>query len=840
MDNDNFFKKLRAAKDNKNHIDPIDIFRRLPKPLGIVDLYSSQAEVLQSWFKDRREQDTVVKLHTGGGKTLVALLMAQSTLNETKESVIYLVPTTQLVEQTIEKAKSLQIRAVPYEKGKPLNDDFLNARAIMVGTYNALFNGKSKFGLHGKSQPPQKVAAIIVDDAHTAFSVVREAFTLTISASDDKELYKSLTGLFRHAFIEIEKIGTFDDVISGYEKKISLEIPYTAWHKQLEVVRAQLTSKKDSFEWPLLRDSLHLCHALVSSESFVITPIVPLIHHFPTFIDAKRRIYMSATIADDSDIIRTFDVKYDAIKKALKSRSLAGVSERMILIPDLMRSEEITQNSIKAIVKWISGYELGTIILAPSNKSAEQWSDVAQVANGSDEVVKLVSSLQKGEIFGPIVFANRYDGIDLPHNSCRLLVMSELPLGTSSYESFRASVLNGGVSMNRMLAQRIEQAIGRGARGSGDYCVVLLTGADLAAWISKEANLKFLTHVTKAQLQMGIEASKEITDVKELASVIAQSVNRNEAWVAYYAEQLAELTNEDVLDELCLAQATIERKAIDLWHKGSHDKAITHIETKLNENNELDASTRGWLLQLAARIAHHWGQPERSEDFQRRAHADNRNLIRPKTRPPYRLLAAPSQQSSAIIKQFGNYDKNMRRGFLQAFEEVTAHLNENVSANQFEAALDKLGNMLGFSSERYDKNGEGPDVLWLLPGKHGLVIEAKNRKQEKNSLTKSNHGQLLVAAEWFTNHYEGYECIKVSVHPTNKATKNASADGSYALTYKKLASLISDARAIFSALCNSQLSGEHLRAECESLLKDSPLKSENFVKNYLVPFEECP
>lgn len=832
------FNKLRA-KDSKKPIDPIEIFRRLPKPLGIVDLYSSQADVLQSWFKERQEQDTVVKLHTGGGKTLVALLMAQSTLNETKESVIYLVPTTQLVEQTLEKAKSLSINAVSYEKGKPLNDDFLNARAIMVGTYNALFNGKSKFGLQGKPQP-QKVAAIIVDDAHTAFSVVREAFTLTISARDDKELYQNLTGLFRQAFNDIEKIGTFDDVISGCEKNIILETPYTAWHNQLAVVRTQLTNKKDSFEWPLLRDSLHLCHALVSSESFVITPIVPLIHYFPTFINADRRIYMSATIADDSDIIRTFDVKENAIKKALKSRSLAGVSERMILIPDLMRSEEIIQNSIKAIVKWISEHKLGTIILVPSNKSAEQWSDVAQVAAGSDEVVKLVSSLQKGEIFGPIVFANRYDGIDLPHNSCRLLVMSELPLGTSSYESFRASVLNGGVSMNRMLAQRIEQAIGRGARGSGDYCVVLLTGADLAAWVSKEANSKFLTHVTKAQLQMGIEVSKEITDVKGLEHVILQSVNRDEAWVAYYAEQLAELTNENVLDELCLAQATIERKAIELWHSGYHDKAITHIETKLHQNNELDDSTRGWLLQLAARVAHHWGQADQAEDFQCRAYACNRSLLRPKTRPPYRLLTAPSQQASRIIKQFDHYDKSMRRGLLKDLEEVAAHLNEHVSANQFEAALDKLGNMLGFSSERHDKHGEGPDVLWLLSGKYGLVIEAKSRKQEKNPFTKSNHGQLLVAAEWFTKYYEGYECIKVSVHPTNKATKNASADGSYALTYEKLASLISDARAIFSALCNSQLSGEHLRAECESLLKDSPLKSESFVKNYLVPFEEYP
>ena len=47
---------------------------------------------------------------------------------------------------------------------------------------------------------------------------------------------------------------------------------------------------------------------------------------FPTFAEAPRRIYMSATISDDSEIIRTFDVDPVSIPHALTSRSLAGVS----------------------------------------------------------------------------------------------------------------------------------------------------------------------------------------------------------------------------------------------------------------------------------------------------------------------------------------------------------------------------------------------------------------------------------------------------------------------------------------------------------------------------------
>ena len=89
------FKKLRSQNEASKSTDPIEIFRRLPKPQGINDLYSSQTEILQQWYSRRNERDIVIKLHTGGGKTLVGLLMAQSTQNETGEPILYLAPTKQ-------------------------------------------------------------------------------------------------------------------------------------------------------------------------------------------------------------------------------------------------------------------------------------------------------------------------------------------------------------------------------------------------------------------------------------------------------------------------------------------------------------------------------------------------------------------------------------------------------------------------------------------------------------------------------------------------------------------------------------------------------------------------
>jgi replicative superfamily II helicase len=252
------FNKLRAKKKKKNFIEPWEIFRRLPKPPGMNDLYGSQMKVLTDWFSDRENRDVVVKLHTGGGKTLVGLLMAQSTLTETSEPVLYLAPNTQLVEQTLKKAKENGIPAVPYGRGAPLNDDFLNAKAVMVGTYKSLFNGISKFGLRGSSDV-QKVGAVILDDAHAAFAVLRDSFTLDVDATHEQSTYCNLSGLFKGAFKDTGRLGTFNDVISG-ESNLVLEVPYWAWHEKLDVVSEQLRDdpKKYKWVWPLLRDNLHL------------------------------------------------------------------------------------------------------------------------------------------------------------------------------------------------------------------------------------------------------------------------------------------------------------------------------------------------------------------------------------------------------------------------------------------------------------------------------------------------------------------------------------------------------------------------------------------------------
>ena len=645
-----------------------------------------------------------------------------------------------------------------------------------------------------------------------------------------------MCSLFRLSFKEIDKLGTFDDIVAGRESGL-LEVPYWAWLAQVDSVKTQLLSELDNYQlvWPLLRDNLHLCHALVSNRSFTITPILPLVNLFPTFESTPRRVYMSATISDDSEIVRTFNASAELVKQPLVSQSLAGVSERMILIPDLMDFDADTSVLARTVIQNVSQQGKGVVILSPSDYRAAKWSDVASVAKGTEAVEKAVGNLQKGVSIGPIAFANRYDGIDLPGNSCRLLIMDGLPGGTSAYDQYRRICFYGGNALTRLLAQRIEQGIGRGARGSGDHCVVIMTGKDLSAWISKAANYQFLTDATKAQIEMGAEISESIAGKEDVLGTINKGISRDVDWTTYHAEKLADMVQQESTNDDLIEQASVERRAFGSWQRGYPEQAITKIERYLKGSHHADKQAVGWLLQFAGRIANAWGNAQKHEDLQAQAYSLNENLTRPRIKPPYHRIAVPAIQERAICEQLNEY--RARMGLLSSFEVTVSLLTPESSSNIFERELASLARYIGLSSQRFDNNGQGPDVLWLLPSATGIVIEAKSRKQGKNALTKEQHGQLLIAEQWFNSEYPGKPCHRVSVHPTSNATRNAIAQGSLALTYEKLAELVSDARLILKSLVSSQLSGEDLISECAWLLQSSNLKHDRIVGAYFLPFQ---
>lgn len=74
---------------------------------------------------------------------------------------------------------------------------------------------------------------------------------------------------------------------------------------------------------------------------------------------------------------------------------------------------------------------------------------------------------------------NKYDGVDLPGDACRLLVLDGVPRPMDGVERRESVVLTDSPGRIVKTAQRIEQGMGRGVRDVEDYCAVLLMGAAL-------------------------------------------------------------------------------------------------------------------------------------------------------------------------------------------------------------------------------------------------------------------------------------------------------------------------------------------------------------------------
>ena len=796
------FSKLPKKQGGDSELDPLSIFRSLPKPPGVNDLWDSQAEALRAWQARRDERDLVVKLNTGAGKTLVGLLIGEALRRETSSPVLYMCPTRQLADQALHEAHNFGLPAVNVPNtGLPA--DFLNGQAMLVSTYHLLFNGRSRFGLAGKGETVP-LGGILADDAHASASILRDIFAIRVEKASMPDLFGDLVLRFRPAFERVHLGGTLGELLAGRDEGV-LEVPYWAWlegEREVRDVIQQEAADEFRFSLPLIRDHFPFCHAFVSSDAFTVTPLQPLVHILPSFLDCPRRVFMSATLADDGVLVRTFGADASSVARPITTKSVAGLGERMILAPSLSGlSQEQARDAATDLARDIADTGRGVVLLVPSVRRGKEWEDVGEVCVG-DRVAEVVDDLNDpGVVTEPKVLVNRYDGIDLPQDACRFLVVDGKPAGATDYDLYRAARLEGHSSMTVSLAQRIEQGLGRGTRGGGDYCVVLLLGHDLVEWLGRHDTQRVLTPGTRAQVELGREIAGQLTSAADLAEVVHQCLDRDPEWKSLHASRLAESGEPDFDNAALVAAGRIERRALELLLHEQPKQACEELR-QAAESQEFDRKFSGWLLQLAARAAEHAGDHATAEELQARAYGAHRSLMKPARQLIYEPISLDQGQAAAVVGQIEQY--TLRSAVLERLDQVAADLHPSASANRFEEAIRALGELLGFASERPEKAaGQGPDNLWLTSVDRGWVIECKHQKERP--FGKQDHGQLLVATNWFRQHYPDYTYVSVAVHPDGKATTKSGALGSATkvLTLAAIGELITRTKVLYKELAFS-------------------------------------
>lgn len=767
------------------------------------DLLPGQIEVLEGWWRQRDKRDNIIKQNTGGGKTLVGILIAESTKIEMGGRILYLCPNKQLVDQTIEDAQDVGLAAEEFVPGAgvKLPAKFLSGEAMLVASYAALFNGRSKFGAQGGTSYVD-LSALILDDAHVELSALRDAFAVVVSAIDEKTkpLYQRLTELFAAAFDEAGRGMTFESIVEGKEWGV-LEVPYWRWYDLIPQV-ADIVKEVDPLTWPLIRDDLRNCYCLVGPRSVSIVPILPPVDLLRSFHNAPRRIFMSATLTDDSVLAATFGLSQEVVQRPIVTTSLASVGERMILVPGFREglSERDVRKRVEEVAKEVSARNLGAVVLAPSWETAQSWSDVCKVPDTPEAVKEAVASMKSGADRTPLALANRYDGIDLAGDACRLLVLDGRPQGRSDYETYRASALIDSGEIASFMAQRIEQGLGRGSRGGGDYCAVVLLGDDLVEWLSRHDHWQYMTASTRAQISIGEVTSQHLEGIDDLIASVWQSIDRNPDWVQYHQTALVDKIEGEQPPTHSDSPMLLERKAYEKARLGEFPAASRILADAADaEAPALPRDYKAWFLQNAARYAWLDGDHNRAIDLQKRAYAMNRSLLRPPiAEDPYIATAAPEHdQASMLLRCIDRYRKPA--GYLQyVYKLLRPLVAPNASYARYEEALKDLGDVLGFLAERPD-NGKrprkGPDVLWLGDNMEAFVIEAKNEKGEAGHLTRDDHGQLLQSCVWFGTHYPGWTHDAVVALPEARVTQSVDIGTTRAFDAATMASIVDDASA---------------------------------------------
>jgi hypothetical protein len=207
---------------------------------------------LEGWFARRNDRDVVIKQNTGGGKTVVGLLLAQSTINEGIGKAVYLAPDTYLAARVRNEATSLGLATAD----EPDDPRFLAERVILVTTFQKVVNGQSRFGVVGGRHTPIDLGVVVVDDAHAALATTEALFRLAIPS--EHPTFKPLFDLFEPDLIAQSRKACLD-ILEGDITAV-VRVPFWAWaDKQQQVWNilhpyAAARDEAFKFAWPLIAE----------------------------------------------------------------------------------------------------------------------------------------------------------------------------------------------------------------------------------------------------------------------------------------------------------------------------------------------------------------------------------------------------------------------------------------------------------------------------------------------------------------------------------------------------------------------------------------------------------
>lgn len=733
------FGKLAKAKTATVPSTLVELFEQLDRKATHQILRPVQTEALNELDAQTIHRDVVLKVSTGSGKTLVGLVYAEMMRQRHPgEAIAYLCPTFQLIDQVLDTAEKIGVHAEAFPPdGPPLGA--IEGRSILVCTYDKMFTARNAFERYNIVP-----AAVVLDDVHSGIDRIRQKYTVVAPT----KAYGRIRSIFE-ATAESCDPSTWRGIVSG-DSASRFEVPYWLWQPQATEVAKILEECRDDeelrFSWPNIARYIEYARLCISGTTVELALAVPGTEDNFAYSRSKHRLFMSASIKDGTSLIRDLECDDGALDRVVQPTSDKGAGERMIL-PIALIDPKLGKEDVAKLCASLSA-RTNVVVLTSSAAQSQVWAGIGARAMQGREVDTAVGELRSSTRGNFFVFAQRFDGVDLPDDSCRVLVVDGVPTGDRLCDQIDSERQKESPGHSTRVVNRLEQALGRAVRSSADFAAILLVGTDLAAFIGRRDVKQLLEPHSREQIDLGKDIADQLKAAAQpsytaIEKAVCMLLDRNSDWKEAHRERMAGVVKSARAKGLTVTErsANADRRAWLDAKARNHQGAAATLQ-KAADDPELHELQRAELLvRMAAYIAHF--DPARAAAIYRSAFQINSHLARPPQMPDKRYAQVKGQ---AVAFSDGLQLYSSAGAAVAKLEEIRARLAYAGSAEAVENALMELGRFIGATASRPEREtGRGPDVLWLLDGTT-LCIEAKNEKTAP--IYKADAEQLLMSTEW--------------------------------------------------------------------------------------------
>ena len=466
------------------------------------ELRPRQRELLDA-YSAANGDDIAIELPTGGGKTLIGLLLAEHHL-QAGQRVAYLTGNNHLSDQVVDEARELPGFQVARFAGGSYG-------AADLAAYNdAQSLGVMNYWVYFNSHPRVETAdVLILDDAHLAEQPIAGMFSIRIDARSDGALYDQICDLVLAHSNLYPSVELMRERSAG-----STTAPELLAFSDLKHIAAplmELLSQPGAdddrrYVLPRIRPSMHACGLLIGPSAIELRPYTPPAQTLQQMSRTTRRIYMSATLGTMDDLQRRLGVRPPVPLQTTASQH-ERLGDRAIIInptdaPAL--SEELLDFVLRQAhragrVAWLcASHDEADRLEA---KLVERRLVTYRLRSGGDDRVQ---TRWAADATGHLVTAGRFDGMDFADSMCRLVVLPSLPAASTEFERFVMAYLGDATYMRHRVGQRVTQALGRANRTADDWAMYIAAGPEFSTMLAGSAVQAEIPASIRAELAVAL------------------------------------------------------------------------------------------------------------------------------------------------------------------------------------------------------------------------------------------------------------------------------------------------------------------------------------------------